>query len=87
MINVLLASIASSAVTSFFLAPFDMIFFKIMAKSTNLPHNASFIDVGKSVYIGRPGVYGALGAAFASTFIRYFFFYSGINCLSNYYQM
>ena len=69
------------------LAPFDMIFFKIMAQSTNLKSSASFVEVSKSVYLGRPGVYGALGAAFASTFIRYFFFYSGINCLSNYYHL
>ena len=53
--------IASSAATAIVLVPFDMIFFKIMAKSTNLKSSASFIEVSKNVYLGRSGVYGALG--------------------------
>ena len=78
-----MASCASSVVTSLVMTPFDMVFFKMIAKSANLPPNASFIDIAKSVYISRPGASTALGVAMASTFVRYFFFYTGINCFYN----
>ena len=73
----------SSAMTALVLTPFDMVFFKMIAKSANLPPTASFYEVSQSVYVSRAGAFNAMGVAMAATFVRYFFFYTGINCFSN----
>ena len=78
-----MASIASSGVTALALTPFDMVFFKLIAKTSNLQKDASFIDVGRSVYSSRPAAGTALGVAMGSTFVRYFFFYTGVNLYYN----
>ena len=78
-----MASITSSAATALLLTPFDMVFFKLVAKTANVPTRAGFIDVAKSVYVSRPGCATALGIAMGSTFVRCFFFYTGVHCFYN----
>ena len=41
-INILFASIASSAVVAMVMTPFDMVFFKMMAKTANMSSTSSF---------------------------------------------
>ena len=78
-----MASTASAFITGIVMTPFDMVFFKMIAKSANASDRAGFLEVGKSVYASRPGGMTALGIAMGSTFIRYFFFYTGVNCFYN----
>ena len=79
-----MASIVSSGVTALVLTPFDMVFFKLIAKSSDISKSASFMDIGRSVYSSsRPAAGTALGVAMGSTFVRYFFFYTGVNLFYN----
>ena len=78
-----MASIVSSGVTALALTPFDMVFFKLIAKTSTLQKDANFMDVSRSVYSSRPAAATALGVAMTSTFVRYFFFYTGVNLFYN----
>ena len=78
-----MASTVSSVATALLMTPFDMVFFKMIAKSANTSDRAGFMDVSRSVYSSRPGGMTALGVAMGSTFVRYFFFYTGVNCFYN----
>lgn len=82
-INVLMASVVSSAATALVMTPFDMVFFKQIARSANVPDKSGFADIAKSVYSSRAGGPTALGIAMGSTFVRYFFFYTGVHCFYN----
>lgn len=50
-INILFASIASSAIIAMVMTPFDMVFFKMMAKTANMSSSASFAQIAKDVFV------------------------------------
>ena len=77
---------ASSFVIALLVTPFDMVFFKMIAKTANMSSKSSFIQIAKDVYVtqrGKSGSLNALGFAMAATFIRYTFVLTSINAFLN----
>jgi len=89
MINLMLASAASSAVVAAVMTPFDMVFFKMIAKTANMSSSSSFLQIAKDVFVTQrhaKGSLNALGLASGATFIRYFFVLTSVNAFINSYK-
>lgn len=75
-INLVFSSFAASAAIALILTPFDMVFFKMMAKTANMSSKANFAQIAKDVFVAQrktKGSVNALGFAMGATFVRYFF--------------
>ena len=86
LINIMLATAASSAVIAMVMTPFDMVFFKMMAKTANMSSRSSFMQIAKDIFVTNRqsmGSTNALGLAMAATFIRYFFVLTSVNACIN----
>ena len=84
--NILFASLASSAIISLVMTPFDMVFFKMIAKTANMSSSASFAQIAREVFVAQrstKGSWNALGFAMGATFIRYMFVLTSVNTLLN----
>ena len=56
------------------MTPFDMVFFKMMAKTANMTSQATFLDISRDVFVKQRkagGSWNAVGLAMAATFFRY----------------
>lgn len=84
-ISVLSASLISSSLIALCLTPLDMVLFKQISRTTNLPPKASFLAVWKSI-VERPGFGSCMGFAMGSTFVRYFFVLTCLNSYLNFAQ-
>ena len=85
-----MATLASSAMITLFVTPFDMIFFKMMAKTANMSSASSFTKIARDVYITQRSTNGslnALGFAMGATFVRYVFVLTCINAYLNTVQL
>ena len=86
-INLLMASVVSSAAIALIVTPFDMVFFKMMGKTANMSSRASFTQIAKDVFVtqrlGGRGSINALGFATAATFVRYLFILTSVNAYLN----
>ena len=49
--NILIASIVTSAVIALVMTPIDLVFFKMIAKTANMTSKASFSQIAKDVYV------------------------------------
>ena len=85
-INVVIASLVASVVVAGVVTPLDMVFFKMMAKTTQLSSKASFAKIASDIYIKQRqtnGSMNALGLSAGATFIRYFFMLTSTNAWLN----
>ena len=84
--NIVIASFASAAVVTLVMTPFDMVFFKMMAKTANMSSSSSFMQIAKQVFVTQRSSHGslnALGFAMGATFVRYMFVLTSVNCMLN----
>ena len=49
--NIVIASFASTAVVTLVMTPFDMVFFKMMAKTANMSSSSTFMQIAKQVFV------------------------------------
>ena len=84
-INLVFATFAASAAIALIVTPFDMVFFKTIAKTANISSKASFSKIAQEIYITQRanGSLNALGFACASTFVRYFFLLTSVSIYMN----
>ena len=50
LINVIFASAAATTAIALILTPFDMVFFKMIAKTAGMSSKSSFMQIAKDVY-------------------------------------
>ena len=50
LVNVMFASVAAATAVALILTPFDMVFFKMIAKTANMSSKSSFVQIAKDVY-------------------------------------
>ena len=85
-INVLMASVVSSAAIALVVTPVDMVFFKMMAKTANMSSKASFGEIAREIFVTQRHARGSINAlAFATgaTFIRSMFLLTSVNAYLN----
>lgn len=86
--NVLIATIVSSAAIALIVTPFDMVFFKMIAKTANMTSKASFAEVANDIYVKNWTARGSGNALLLSslaTFVRYLFVLTTFNSYDNVY--
>ena len=50
LINVIFSSVAAASAVALILTPFDMVFFKMIAKTANMSSKSSFLQIAKDLY-------------------------------------